>query len=134
LRISIVIINIVIVLFINLLLLQCNYAVVGKIFKGETSKYLYTYWGWSWLTFPIILCLLLYLLFCACDFVCFYYFNNLLNNKMWIQIHSGTWRFTDGPGTVNIEVPKKRIINTKIDVLRSPGKIKVSKSPGSKRI
>jgi hypothetical protein len=43
LRISIVIINIVIVLFINLLLLQCNYAVVGKVFRGETSKYRYTY-------------------------------------------------------------------------------------------
>jgi len=34
------------------------------------------------LTFPIILCLLFYLLVCACGFACFIIFNNLSNNKL----------------------------------------------------
>jgi hypothetical protein len=100
LRISVVIINIFVsVIFTNLVLLHdCNYAVIEENLWSRNSKYLYTNWGRSWLTFPIILCLLLYLLVCACGFAYFIIFNNLFNNKLLDQdlqwVHEASLEFS----------------------------------------
>jgi hypothetical protein len=85
--------------------------------------------------FPFVNIKTLVLFTCLRMWLCiFYYINNMYINKLGIKIHTGTCRFTGCLGAVNVEVPKKRIINTKTGVPKSPGKTQVFRSLGSQRI